>query len=136
MTVCDFAFTHSDSKMGYPEVDLGICPAVVAPWLVAKIGSGKARQLLLAGGTFSGAHGHAVGLLGNLVDLDDLHSSTLSFARRLMQGGPVAMATTKAWLNDLDGSMDDDILDAAAALSARLVGEEEAQGRLAAIFDR
>ena len=33
MIVCDFAFTHPESKVGYPEVDLGICPAIVAPSL-------------------------------------------------------------------------------------------------------
>ncbi len=38
MVVCDFAFTHAESKVGYPEVDLGICPAVVTPWLMKKIG--------------------------------------------------------------------------------------------------
>ncbi len=43
--VCDIAITHGDSKMGFPEVDLGVCPAVVAPWLVKKVGAGRARQI-------------------------------------------------------------------------------------------
>src|SRR5262249_19360012 len=52
--VCDIAITHADSKMGFPEVDLGVCPAVVAPWLVKKVGAGRARQVLLSGGLMSG----------------------------------------------------------------------------------
>ncbi len=31
MVVADFAVTHPEAKVGYPEVSLGLCPAVVAP---------------------------------------------------------------------------------------------------------
>jgi methylglutaconyl-CoA hydratase len=62
MVVCDFAITHPEAKLGYPEVDLGICPAVVAPWLVKRIGAGAARAMLLAGGTMSGEEGFRRGL--------------------------------------------------------------------------
>ena len=44
-TVCDFAITHADSRMGFPEVDLGVCPAVVAPWLTRRLGAGRARAV-------------------------------------------------------------------------------------------
>lgn len=136
MCICDFAFTHLDAKLGYPEVSLGICPAVVAPWLIRKIGVGRARQLLLAGGTMNGEAGFEYGLATHLVDLDDLHAAALTYARELARCGPLAMATTKRWLNELDGSLDDAILDRSAALSAEVVQGEEAQQRLARIFDR
>ena len=32
------------TKMGFPEVDLGVCPAVVAPWLILRVGAGRQRQ--------------------------------------------------------------------------------------------
>jgi len=41
MVVTDFAITHAEAKVGYPEVDLGVCPAVVAPWLMRRIGAGR-----------------------------------------------------------------------------------------------
>ena len=61
MVVTDFAVTHPEAKVGYPEVDLGICPAVVAPWLIKKIGAGRARAMLLAGGTMTGEQGFHAG---------------------------------------------------------------------------
>src|SRR3954468_14198079 len=61
-TVCDLAITHADSKMGFPEVDLGVCPAVVAPWLVRKIGPGRARRVLLCGGVMSGQQAFELGI--------------------------------------------------------------------------
>jgi methylglutaconyl-CoA hydratase len=136
MCVCDFAFTHADAKVGYPEVDLGICPAAVAPWLMRRIGAGRARQLLLAGGILTGEEGYEIGMVSHLADLDDLRSAALSFGQDLAKGGPEAVATTKAWLNELDGSMQDDLLDKGARLSAEIVQGNEAQERLAAFFAR
>src|SRR6185503_17389142 len=134
MVVTDFAFTHPEAKVGYPEVDLGVCPAVVAPWLVRKIGAGRARAMLLAGGTMSGEAGYQAGLASHLVQQDQLESAPLELAAKLIKGGRHAMAVTKRWLNELDGSMEEAVFDKAAELSAQVIAGEEAQTRLRAIF--
>jgi enoyl-CoA hydratase/carnithine racemase len=134
MVVCDFALTHAEAKLGYPEVDLGICPAVVAPWLVRRIGAGRARAMLLAGGTISGTEGFSAGLATHLVPVDALEAESAALARRLSAGGPTALAATKRWINELDGSDDDGILDRAAEISARIIRGEEAQERLRRVF--
>jgi methylglutaconyl-CoA hydratase len=136
MVVCDFAVTHADAKVGYPEVDLGVCPAVVAPWLIRRIGAGRARAMLLAGGTMSGKEGFDAGLATHLCELDKLDETARSIAKRLVAGGPKALAATKAWLNELDGSNEDAVLDKAAEISATIIAGDEAQGRLRAIFAR
>jgi enoyl-CoA hydratase/carnithine racemase len=134
MVVTDFAITHPEAKVGYPEVDLGVCPAVVAPWLIRKIGAARARAMLLAGGTMSGEDGFKVGLATHMVAQDQLESVAQELAGKLVKGGPHAMAVTKRWLNELDGSMDDAPLDKAAELSAQVIAGEEAQSRLRKIY--
>ncbi len=134
MVVTDFAVTHPECKVGYPEVDLGVCPAVVAPWLIRKIGAGRARAMLLAGGTLNGRAGFEAGLATHLCELDALDATVNELAARLSKGGPNAIAATKHWLNELDGSMDDAVLDKAAELSARIIAGEEAQTRLRKAF--
>lgn len=134
MVMTDFAITHPEAKVGYPEVDLGVCPAVVAPWLVRKIGAGRARAMLLAGGTMSGEKGHAQGLASHLVQRDELEAAALELADTLKRGGRNAMAVTKRWLNELDGSYEDAVFDKAAELSAQVMAGEEAQSRLRPIF--
>jgi methylglutaconyl-CoA hydratase len=134
MVVTDFAVTHPDARVGYPEVDLGICPAVVAPWLVRRIGAGRARAMLLAGGTLTGQQGFEAGLATHLCAADELDATVTGLARRLAGGGPNALATTKRWLNELDGSMDDAVLDRAAELSAQIIAGTEAQERLRKAF--
>jgi methylglutaconyl-CoA hydratase len=136
MVVTDFAVTHPEAKVGYPEVGLGICPAVVAPWLVRRIGAGRARAMLLAGGTMSGSEGHAAGLATHLCAQHELHATAHALAERLARGGPRAIAATKRWLNELDGSMEDAVLDKAAEISAEIIAGEEAQARLRKAFEQ
>ena len=136
MVVCDFSFSHAEAKLGYPEVDLGICPAVVAPFLVKRIGAGPARAMLLAGGTMGGEEGFARGLATHLVPVDELESATNEFANRLAKGGPDAIAATKRWLNELDGSYEDEQLSKGAEISAELIQTEDAQARLRTLFKR
>jgi len=134
MVVTDFAVTHPEAKLGYPEVDLGICPAVVAPWLIRRIGAGRARAMLLAGGTMTGQQGFEAGLATHLCAAEELDATVAALAKRLISGGPNALATTKRWLNELDGSMDDTVLDRAAELSAEIIAGAEAQERLRKAF--
>ncbi len=134
MVVCDFAFTHPEAKLGYPEVDLGVCPAVVAPWLIKKIGAGKARAMLLAGGTITGTQGFASGLVTHVCKINDLESDTFAFAQNLAFGAKNAIAVTKHWVGELDGSFDEEVFLKAANLSADIIAGEEAQIRLKELY--
>jgi methylglutaconyl-CoA hydratase len=130
LAICDFAITHPEAKIGYPEVDLGICPAVVAPWLIQRIGAGKARSLLLAGGTMNGDAALAWGLVDECVPLEELDQAVERKARRILAGGPNAIQVTKEWLNELEGDkIRQDVLKG-GQLSASVIQGEEAQGRI------
>lgn len=131
VTVCDFAITHADSKMGFPEVDLGVCPAVVAPWLVRKLGAGRARAMLLRGGLVSGAEAHQLGLVTECVESrDGLDAATQSLAEKLLAGAPGALRATKNLLNTLDGSTDQELALRSAKVSADVLATEEARAML------
>lgn len=132
-TVADLCVTHADAKMGFPEVDLGVCPAVVAPWLVRKIGSGRARAVLLRGGLLSGAEAHALGIADQVVPtLADLDAHVAALTSRLATGGPEALRATKSLLNIIDFSLDSEIVRRGAQVSASVLATPDAQQRLRA----
>jgi methylglutaconyl-CoA hydratase len=136
-TVCDIGITHADSKMGFPEVDLGVCPAVVAPWLVRKIGAGRARQVLLSGGVMTGQRAYELGIVNHVVAATaELDGAVDTLAQRLATGGPSAMRATKALLNELDGSLDERLTERGARLSAEVLATPEAQAMLRAKLDK
>jgi methylglutaconyl-CoA hydratase len=131
--VCDVAITHADSKMGFPEVDLGVCPAVVAPWLVKKVGAGPARRILLSGGLMSGQQAFDCGIVNHVVATrGELDAATDSIASRLATGGPNALRATKSLLNEIDGSLDPSLVRRGAELSARVVSDPATQAILRA----
>ncbi|MGD9693296.1 MAG: enoyl-CoA hydratase/isomerase family protein [Phycisphaerales bacterium] len=133
--VCDFAVTHDDAKLGYPEVDLGVCPAVVAPWLMLRLGPAQARRVLLEGGTMSGARAAQLGLVTRSVpNLTDLDSAVHELTSRLVSAGPAALRATKAWLNSLDPTPSSVTLRRGADISAEVVAGPEAQANLRAKF--
>lgn len=131
--VCDIAITHADAKLGYPEVDLGVCPAVVAPWLVRKVGAGRARKILLTGGLMSGRQAQECGMVDVLCEsAPELDAAVESVLKRLASGGPHALAATKKLLNELDGSQNEALVLKGAAISAEVLSTPDAQARLKA----
>jgi len=133
--VCDFAVTHADSKMGYPEVDLGVCPAVVAPWLVRKVGAGRARTILLMGGTMSGQRAYDLRMVDLLTPTAaELDAEVDALVTRLSTGAPQALRATKQLLNELDGSFDAAVVRRGADLSAQVVSMPETRDMLRAKF--
>lgn len=135
--VCDLSITHDDAKVGFPEVDLGVCPAVVAPWLVRKAGAGVARAVLLRGGLLSGVEAAGLGIVNESVpDVGALDARIESLAASIALGGPDALAATKGLLNELDGSLDEGLAMRCAQLSAQVLATEDAQRRLRARMDK
>ncbi|MEL6497536.1 MAG: enoyl-CoA hydratase/isomerase family protein [Planctomycetota bacterium] len=131
--VCDLAVAHADCIMGFPEVDLALCPAVVAPWLFRKIGAGRARRILLSGGVMNGSEAHELGMVDVLAgSAEELDSAANAVVRSLSSGGPMALRATKQLVNSLDGSLDLDVLLRGAELSAKVLSSDEAQARLKA----
>lgn len=134
VAVADIALTHPDAKLGYPEVDLGVCPAVVAPWLVAAVGSSMARRILLQGGTMSGQRAMEAGLVMEAVPQESLDARTEEVIARLASAGPRAMAATKSHLNRIAGAELYEHVRRGAHISAEVIAGPEAQARLARAF--
>lgn len=129
--VCDISLTHARAKLGFPEVDLGLCPAVVAPWVVRKVGAGMARRVLLTGGLVAPEEAGRIGLVNEVVESPEaLGARVGEVAARLAGGGAAALAATKGLLNQLDGSEDEGVIRRGAALSASVLSTPEAQAIL------
>ncbi len=134
VAVCDLAITHPDAKLGFPEVDIGVCPAVVAPWLVQAVGAGRARRILLQGGTMSGLEAHGLGLVSSLVPKEELDAEAEKIVERLASAGPLALRETKRLLSELEADRIEAAVRRGAHISAEVVAGDEAQRLLAKVY--
>jgi methylglutaconyl-CoA hydratase len=127
--VCDIVVADEQALFGFTEVKLGILPAVISPFALAKIGRSAARELFLTGARFSAARAREIGLVHQVVPSNELDSAVNAYVRDLLSGGPEAIAAAKAlvphvWGRPLEGAM----TVTAAAIAARRVSKEGQEG--------
>ena len=133
---CDLVVVTPDAKLGYPVHLIGVSPAVTLPGLVAMVGPGAARRLVISGELIDGRCAYAMGLASHLAaDEASLQMMTEELAADIAAKPPGAMRETKQWLNRLDGSSDDGPFDATMQASVRLSHGEEAMTMLSAFWN-
>ena len=123
---CDLVVATPDAQFGYPVHRIGVSPAVSIPTLRQTIGDGRCRATLMGGRIVDGREAHRIGLVSHLaVSVETLDREASGLCRSLALKGPLALRTTKRWINELDGSLDDATFDAAVAASATNASEPE-----------
>src|SRR5687767_13470227 len=73
--VCDIVVAADDAVFGFTEVKLGIVPAVISPYAIAKIGQSAARELFLTAARFPAERAKAIGLVHAVVPETDLDAT-------------------------------------------------------------
>lgn len=121
VTVCDLAVAAEGARFGYPEVRRGLVAAMVMPHLLRHVGERMARYLLLTGELIDAAEACRSGLVNAVVPAAELRPRADAWARALAEGGPNALARTKALLADFSRQ----------ALSIEQAAEGSAAPRLA-----
>lgn len=135
LAAADFSITNTTAKIGYPVVRLGISPAVSAPHLRTKASPGDARVRQLDPALISGAEAHAIGLVTEaLPTTADCEPRAIALAESLAHKPRHALAYTKRWLNELDGSADTPSLRTALNASLALANSPEQQTLTAQAF--
>ncbi len=127
VSACDIVIASATAKFGYPIHKLGVSPAVNIPTLQQAIGPGAARALLMGGELIDGTTAHRQGLVHHLTNDDEaVLAKAISMCQRLTEQSPQALRVTKRWLNELDGSLDDDLFDGPRDGSAEITSRDEA----------
>ena len=94
--VCDIVVSAEDAVFGFTEAKLGILPAVIAPFSIAKIGVSAARELFLTAARFSARRALEVGLAHAVVPVSSLEATVESYVEELRTTAPEAVSTAKA----------------------------------------
>ena len=81
------------ATFGFTEVRLGIIPAVISPFVFAKIGAGAARRLFLTGERFDAETALRIGLVHEVVA--DLDAAVERLVGEILQSGPEATRAAK-----------------------------------------
>jgi methylglutaconyl-CoA hydratase len=117
--VCDIVVASETAQFGFTEAKLGILPAVISPFAVAKIGTSAARELFLTGARFGATRAREIGLAHTVCPEGDLDTRIDGYVRELLSSAPGAVSAAKALIAQVAGRTAADVADLTAGTIAR-----------------
>lgn len=96
MSVCDTCLGVDGAKFGLTETKLGLIPATISPYVVARIGAAAARRHFLSARLFDATEAHRIGLLGRVTDAAGLDEALDAEILPFLACAPGALAASKA----------------------------------------
>lgn len=134
--VCDMTIGADHVTMGLTEVKLGLIPANIGPYVIARMGSVRAAEVFMNARLFKAPEAVRLNLLTRAVAADDLDAAVEAEVAPYLSCAPGAVRDAKALLRRLSGGVDGAEVEAAIdALSLRWESDE-AQAGIAAFFDK
>jgi len=102
--VSDVVIAESGARFGFTETRLGILPAVIAPFVVAKIGETHARALFPGGRRFDAVRAQRIGLVHEVVEgAAALDAAVDGAIADVLAAGPTAARAAKAIVREVRG---------------------------------
>lgn len=135
-SVCDVAIGVDTLKMGLTETRLGIIPATIGPYVVSRMGEGRARRVFMSGRLFGAAEAVELGLLARAVPADEMAAAVEVEVVPYLSCAPGAVAAAKALARRLGPRIDEGTIAITIdALKSRWETEEAAEG-IGAFFEK
>lgn len=125
VSVADIAIAGYSASFGLPEVHLGVVPAIISPYVLARLGFTRTRELMLTGERFDYLSAHNWGLVQYFCADNELNTCVRGILRNVLKAAPGALRACKELLFTVAAG--GDTLDYRVALLERLRTSEEAQ---------
>ena len=134
--VCDVAIGIDSLKMGLTETRLGIIPATIGPYVVSRMGEGRARRVFMSSRIFDAAEAVELGLLARAVPAAQFAEAVEAEVVPYLSCAPGAVAAAKALARRLGPRIDEGTIEITIeALKTRWETDEAAEG-IGAFFDK
>jgi len=136
ISVCDVAVGVGGAKLGLTEVRLGLIPATIGPYVIARMGAARARAVFFSGRVFDAEEAVGLGLLARSVPFDALEEAIEAEVAPYLAAAPGAVAAGKRLVAERAPSVDEaQVARSIEALVSRWEAPESAEG-IAAFFDK
>lgn len=134
--VCDVAIAAAGTKFGLTETKLGLIPATIGPYVLARIGEGNARRVFMSARLFDAGEATELGIVAKAVDTGEVDQAVETEVAPYLSVAPAAVGAAKALARTLGPRIDADVIDdTIQRLADTWEGEEAAHG-IAAFLDK
>lgn len=134
MSVCDVAVGARTAKFGLTETKLGLIPATIGPYVLARMGEDKTRRVFMSARIFDAAEAQSLNLLAQAVDPKDLDAAVEDEVTPYLQTAPKAVAAAKRLTRALGPRIDREVIDLSVDALISVWEDEEAPHGIGAFF--
>jgi methylglutaconyl-CoA hydratase len=110
VAVSDIVVAADSAVFAFSEAKLGIIPAVISPYVIAKIGQAAARELFLTASRFPAARAQSLGLVHKVVPEAGLDEAIDAYLREIMSSAPSAIAAAKELIREIGHQRPDEVI--------------------------
>lgn len=136
MSVCDVACVARDARFGLTETRLGLIPATISPYVVARMGEDRARRVFMSSRVFGAEEAFDLNIASRLCDPEDLDAVVDEEVEPYLAVAPAAVMATKRMVRRLGPRIDEAVIEATIDdLVAAWEGDEAPEG-IAAFFEK
>ncbi len=136
VAVCDIAIAAESAKFSFSEVKIGVVPACIGPYVIKKMGEGKARELFITGERMNAKRAYKVGLVNKVVDDVELDAEVDSLVKMILSSGPEAITMAKKLVSEVPAMSPDQFKPYTAEMIAKLRISDEGQEGMDAFLNK
>lgn len=136
VAVCDIAVAAESAKFSFSEVKIGVVPACIGPYVIRKIGAGKAREYFISGERLPAVDAHRIGLVDRVYPDDKLDEEVDRLVKTVLSSGPNAIKMAKELIANVPFMPPDQFKRYTAEMIARLRKSDEGQEGMDAFLNK
>jgi methylglutaconyl-CoA hydratase len=136
VAVADVVVASTEATFGFTEVRVGIMPSVVSPYVIRRLGAGRAGALFVTGMRFDARHALDVGLVDAVEAPDELDAKLALYVDAIVAGAPNAVNAAKKLVRDVAGRPVAEVRDETIKRIAALRVSPEGQEGMRAFLER
>ena len=102
LSCCDLVLSHKDSQFSFSEVNLGLVPSLIMPYILRKIPRSFLTELMLTGRAFAVEEALMLGFVHFFGSGEELNSYKDTLIASLVNKPPQALKETKRLLRELE----------------------------------
>lgn len=134
--VCDVALAARGTGFCFSETRLGLIPATIGPYVLARIGEGRARRVFMSARAFDADEAERLGLVARVVEPDALDAAVEAEVAPYLATAPAAVAAAKRLARALGPRIDAEVIEDSIRRLADIWEGEAARLGIAAFLDR
>ena len=136
IAVCDDAVASEAARFAFTEARLGLIPATISPYVLARMGEGRARRVFMSARMFGAAEAVDLGLLARAVPAEGLDAAVEEEVAPYLSCSPAAVAASKALVRSLGPVIDEEVIAETARRLADTWETADAREGVGAFFDK